>query len=192
MKDLERMYDEAVEIINECINGVEIHPIKRPLKVNTRAKSRWGCMKYNRKTGERTIEISSRILADDVPYDATMGTVIHEILHACKGCKGHQGLWKRYANAINNKYPQYNIQRTSSAEAFGLDSESRAVDYKYAIRCVDCGHVYRRSKKTAIIQRPQNYRCKCGGKLERVDLVKTEILTTKPTATTQLCLWDLM
>lgn len=187
MKDLERMFDRAVEIINECVDGVEIYPVKRPITINTRAKSRWGCMKYNRRTGERTIEISSRILADSVPDDATMGTIIHEILHACKGCKGHQGQWKRYANAVNRKYPQYNITRTSSAEDFGLE-DTRKTEYKYAVRCVDCGHVFHRSKRTAVVLHPENYRCRCGGKLESVDLrLVTPPLETKPF---QLCLMD--
>lgn len=192
MKDLEKMFDRAIEIINECVNGVEIRPIKRPITINTRAKTRWGCCKCKSILGECEIEISSRILRDNVPDDATMGTIIHEILHACKGCKGHGGQWKRYADAVNRKYPQYNITRTSKADAFGLEDEQDKFRQKYAIRCIKCGSVHYSSKMSKSIQHPERYRCKCGGSLERVDVrdIKKEVKI--PALSTQLSLMDML
>lgn len=194
MKDLERMFDRAVEIINECIDGVEIYPVNRPITINTRAKTRWGRCSRNGYTDVCTIEISSRILSDDVPDNATMGTIIHEILHACKGCHGHQGQWKRYANAVNSKYPQFNIQRTSGAETFGLAKEQDAFRKKYAIRCEGCGNTHYSSKMSKTIQHPERYRCrKCGGSLKRIDIrdIKVAVAAPAPMASMQLSFMDI-
>lgn len=193
MKDLEKMFDKAIEIVKECVNGVEIRPINRPISINTRAKTRWGCCKYRSYTGDCTIEISSRILGDDVPDDATMGTIIHEILHACKGCKGHGAQWKRYANAVNRKYPQYNITRTCGADEFGLSDEQDKFRQKYAIKCVACGHIHYSSKLSKSIQHPEKYQCKCGGQLIRIDVkdIKAEVVAPTPSLSGhQMCLMD--
>lgn len=187
MKDVEKMFDEAIEIIKECIDGVEIYPIKRPITINKKA-TRWGCCKYRRGSEMRTIEISSRLLDDGISDDATMNTLIHEILHACKGCYGHQGQWLRYANIINRKCPQYNIKRTTSPDEVGADPTS----YRYAIRCTKCGNVHYSNRLSATIKHPEHYRCKCGGELERVDVreIKREIQTPAPLFGGQLCLMD--
>ena len=193
MKDLEKMFDKAIEIVKECVNGVEIRPINRPITINTRAKTRWGCCKYKSTAGACTIEISSRILSDDVPDDATMGTIIHEILHACKGCKGHGAQWKRYANAVNKKYPQYNITRTSGAEAFGLSDEQNEFRHKYAIKCMVCGHIHYSSKFSKSIQHPELYRCKCGGSLKRIDIKEIDaVVAPAPPLVGQMCLMDIV
>lgn len=188
MKDVEKLFDEALAIVRESINGVEIYPIKRPITINKRA-SRWGCCKHRRGQDERTIEIASSLLDDSVPDDSTMNTLIHEILHACKDCYGHTGLWLKYANTINSKHPQYNIKRTTSAEEVGVNPLS----YKYAIRCVKCGKVHYSNKFSATIQHPERYLCKCGGNLERVDVRKIEKKVVSPASSVsgQLCLMDM-
>jgi len=189
MKDIEKLFDEAVAIIKGCIDGVEIYPIKRPIKINTRSASRWGCCKYRGDSLERTIEISSRLLSDDVSDDATMNTLIHEILHACKGCHGHGGLWLKYANIINSQYPQYNIKRTTSPDELGVKPTS----YRYAIQCVECGKVHYSNRLSATIQHPERYRCKCGGEMKRVNVreIEKKVVSPAPMISGQLCLMDM-
>lgn len=167
MKDLEKMFDEALDIVKANIGTNELRKIYRPITINYRAKRRWGqCT--NSYDGERArIEISSRILADEVPYDATMNVIIHEILHAVKGCSGHTGLWKRLANRITNR-TKYAITRCDSAASFGLEEEQQKLMRQYAVKCTCCGKTYYKSKMTKVIKHPEWYRCGiCRGSLER-------------------------
>ena len=167
MKNLEKMTDRAIEIVKECCGENSLTEICRPITINTRATSRWGCC---RKSGNISrIEISSRILRDEVPEDATMSIIVHEVLHACKGTKGHTGLWKSYAWQVNRKYPELEIARTASAEKFGLEEEQKEIKRQYAIRCTHCGQMHYSSKLSKSIKFPERYRCgRCGGNLERV------------------------
>ena len=110
LKDFEMM-------IKECMEEVEAVGLK-PGKIskwviNSRAKSRWGLCK---KTGINTfeIQIAERLLGDDVSDLACKDTIVHEILHTCRGCHGHTGLWKSYADLMNRTYG-YSIKRTTSS-----------------------------------------------------------------------------
>ena len=162
MKDLEKMFDEALIIVKENIGEDKLtRKIYRPITINTRAKRRWGrCTSSN--DGERArIEISSRILRDDVPDKATMEVIIHEILHACKDGMSHTGVWKKYANIISEK-TEYKITRTSAAEKFGLKEEQ--LTRQYVVMCEKCGVLLRRARKVSIIKNPTRYiHRSCGG-----------------------------
>ena len=132
------------------------------LTVNTRAKSRWGLCKKIPHGWE--IEISDRLLVKDVSEYALMDTLLHEILHTCKGCQNHGKLWKEYAKRLNNKFC-YNIKRCTSAEEKGLDTR-RINTAKYRITCTRCGceNLYlRRSRVVQLIEaKPISSRCSCG------------------------------
>lgn len=174
MKNLEELTDLAIEIINECCNHPEFTLIDRPLKVNYRARSRWGlCTTYNHGTCSK-IEISSLILADDVPDEKTLSTIVHELLHAVKGAAkdGHRGIWKTYADRINKLYPDLEISRCTSAEFFGIDEktfENKTDFHKYAIGCENCSMIHYSSKLSKTIKHPNLYKCGCcGGKLIRL------------------------
>ena len=93
MKNLMNMYYEAQNIIEECCGDVV--KVINEVKVNNRAKSRWGLCRYD-GYGGYTVEISKRILADNVPYNATMSTIVHELLHATDAT-GHGRKWQMYA-----------------------------------------------------------------------------------------------
>lgn len=172
MKNVEKMFDEALNIVATCIGNDKIGMIYRPITINTRAKTRFGRCSTSDRVRFR-IEVSNMILGDSVPYDATMSVMIHEILHACKGGQSHTGAWARYAKIINARFPQYEIKRTDSAERFGIKYEETATrsynPYKYAIECCNCGMVHHSSRMSKSIQHPEHYRCgKCGGKLIRI------------------------
>ena len=169
--NVENMFDEALEVVKDCIGEDKLTSrIFRPIKINTRAKSRWG---QCRTTTEGClfgyeIEISSRILQDGIPKNEVMNVIIHEILHACKNGMSHTGTWKSYANMVNNKYPQYHISRTVSAKSFGLQEEQNNIKRQYAIKCKKCGNIHYSSKFSKSIQFPERYRCgHCGGPMIR-------------------------
>lgn len=170
MKDLNKLFNEGLEIVKETCGAHVIGNIRKVV-VNTRAKTRWGlCKKYN-SGGHYSgyiIEISDMILQDQVPDDATMSVIVHEILHACNGGFKHTGAWKVYADWVMSKYPNLTITRTAKAEFFGFTNNSEVIR-KYAIQCVDCGMTHYSSKLSTTIKYPYRYRCaRCGGKLERL------------------------
>ena len=175
MKDLNALYKEGRQIVAECIGEDKILDID-DVSVNYRAKTRWGQCKYNRKTGKRSINISHRILADSVPHDAVLSTVVHEILHACKDGHSHTGAWKRYAAKVMKEHPELSITRTTDYTFFGLeepintsDNSSRSVSGKYVIVCERCGYKHYSSRMSRSIQHPEYYRHKgCGGRFKHV------------------------
>lgn len=135
--------------------------------VNCRAKTRWGlCKKLPDGTYE--IEIAKALLQDDVSDIAVKNTIIHELLHTCPGCFKHTGRWKQYADRVNRFLPQYNIKCSTSAEEKGVAIRRKAPVYHYILKCVTCGQEIKRQKKSAVIEHPEHYRCKCGGKLSRI------------------------
>lgn len=157
MKNLNVLFEQAMYIVESC--GIETGDIAN-VTINTRAKTRWGqCRKMG---GRYYINISSRILADEVDTHATMETIIHEILHTCYGCMNHGKNWKRLANIITRE-TGLQITTTSSAERFGLEEEVRN---NYIFVCEKCGQVIRRNRKSKFVKNYRLYRCgKCGGEL---------------------------
>lgn len=155
MKNLNMLFEESVAELN----AIGIIPGNvSSLVVNTRAKKRWG---YCRKLpdGRYEIQISDRLLFDDVDDTSTKNTIIHELLHTVEGCLCHTGKWKKLAERVNRAYSQYNIKRTSTAEEKGIDEKPIIPTYKYTVKCPQCGTVYRRIKKTKLVKYPERYRC---------------------------------
>lgn len=156
MKDLYKLVCDAVD---ECEDvGIEVGIISS-IVINSRAQRRWGrCHKLGDSTYE--IEISSKLLNDEVDYYATKNTVVHEVLHTCDGCMNHGPLWKSYAERMNKAYG-YNIKRTTSSEEKGIKRT-----YKHTVICDNCGQVYHANRMTQAFKAIKNYpytsQCKCG------------------------------
>lgn len=127
--------------------------------INRRALKRLGCC-YHRPEGH-VIELSARML--EAGERAVMQTLAHEILHTCPGCANHGPKWKQWAAKMNAAYG-YAIARTDSPERLGLPPEEPA---RYLLVCVKCGAEIGRSRRSALVEHPERYRCRCGGKLER-------------------------
>lgn len=135
--------------------------------VNTRAKARWGlCTKVSR--GVFDIQIAASLLDDTVADQAAKDTIVHELLHTVPGCFKHTGKWKQYAELINRLMPRYCIKSRSSYADKGVEDIRSTPTYRYILKCEQCGREVRRQKKSAVIEHPENYRCKCGGKLKRI------------------------
>lgn len=166
---LNDLYKEVLEEIRAA--GIPYSPyIEEGIKINHRAKKRFGCCKKTRKKGHDSyeIEISSRLLSCD--SNAIKQTLAHEILHTCKNCGNHGELWKLYAEKLNGKYG-YNIKRTGSWQQLGIEEkapERKASEEKYLIICENCGAEIGRSRMSKVVKYPSKYRCRCGGKLKRV------------------------
>lgn len=129
--------------------------------LNSRATGRFGCC--IRRNGTFTIELSSRMLGAE--EKAVMQTLAHEVLHTCYGCSNHGVRWKGYAARMNAAYG-YEIARTDSCEKLGVPDTARV---RYVLVCTKCGARITRSRRSRLVDHPERYRCRCGGKLERVD-----------------------
>ena len=92
MAAIEKMVDEALEIVKECIGEDKLNRIYRPITINTRAKTRWG--RCTKGSYGYTIEISDRILSSTVPKNEVMSVLIHEILHI---------VWMAFSSSRNRR-----------------------------------------------------------------------------------------
>lgn len=163
MKDLKKL-------TMECRSELESIGIKcgtvRNITVNTRAKKRWGCCTTVSK-GVFDISISEKLLQDDVDDKAAKDTIIHELLHTVKGCKGHKGKWVMLAKTVNERLG-YDIKRTTSGKEKGIEEEAPPMKIKYILICENCGAEIRRQKASSVVMHPERYRCaKCRGRLKR-------------------------
>lgn len=134
--------------------GIEPH-----VKLNRRATGRFGCC--IRRGNVYIIELAARMLvAED---KMILQTLAHEVLHTCPGCANHGARWKNWAARMNGAYG-YDIARTDSPEKLGLPGDGPA---RYLLVCTKCGAEIGRSRCSAVVQHPERYRCRCGGRLER-------------------------
>lgn len=165
MRNLNAVYHECISELDAI--GIEYGNIIS-VTVNTRAKKRWGQCK--RTPNGFIISVNAALLDERNDISGLKNTIIHEVLHTCEGCMNHGSEWKYYARKVNHAY-NYDIKRTSSADEKGVQEETREIaprQINYIIKCADCGHEFKRTRMTAVVKNPHNYRCACGGCLSRV------------------------
>jgi len=136
--------------------------ICRPVIINSRAIRRLGCC--IRKNGTFTIELSSALLS--AKDRQICQTLAHELLHTCYGCQNHGKRWKSYAEKMNNAYG-YRIARTEKEETVSVVMP--VVKTRYTLFCDGCGVQIVRYRRSALVQHPERYRCRCGGTLKFSD-----------------------
>lgn len=155
----------------ECMRELDVIGIQYgnvvEFKVNYRAERRWGqCCPL--PGGRFSININHRLLDESTDIDGLKNTLIHELLHTCKGCLNHGSEWKRLADKVN-RYYGYGIKRTSSADEKGIDESNRYVkvkriNHKYV--CCGCGQTITRQRETGFVNR---YKCgRCGSAFEKI------------------------
>lgn len=125
--------------------------------VNTRCKLWFGRCSW--RMGGFYIEVARRML--DAPPKALCQTLAHEVLHTCPGCVNHGKRWKAYAGRMNQAYG-YDIRRTNTAEQLGVEQ----IPARYVVVCQSCGAQFRRTRRTELVEHPENYRCHCNGPLK--------------------------
>lgn len=165
MKDLFEVAEKCMVMLDDL--GIEYGYILK-WEINTRAKQRWGQCK--RVVGGYTINISSRLLADDVSDKSVEDTVLHELIHTVDGCFNHGEKWKRIASQVNYAYG-YNIKRCSSAEEKGIveitEKQPKAIKHQFKCKC--CGKVYSRTRESNFTKNWKDYRCGvCNGEFDKL------------------------
>lgn len=166
MKDLSYLLQEAKDDLASLDikygNVVDI-------KVNSRFTALWG--RCSQVPHGYLIEICSQLALDTTSDQATKGTIMHELIHTCKGCMNHGTKFKEIAQKVS--IYGYNIKRCTSAAEKGLASRrSNSNYYKYQMTCKNCGHIYKNARRTAAVKyleagKSRNLKCgychKCSG-----------------------------
>ena len=153
MKDINYVKD----VIRECETmaieaGIPVGIISS-VKINTRAQHRWGLCRML-ADGTFEIEISYKLLQDNVEEEALMNTAMHEVLHTVDGCMNHGKEWKRCAEIINRIYG-LNIKRcTSSEEKMITEPED---SYNYIVKCPKCGYEWKYIRMSKCVRNPQRF-----------------------------------
>lgn len=161
---------DLMKCANSCMDKLDAIGIQygnvRNFKINSRAKSRWGrCKKVN---GVFEIEISDRLLDEQNDESGLENTIIHELLHTVPGCMNHGPNWKRMADKVYAAYG-IEIKRCATAEEKGVDPIEEVKEYKYFLRCPDCGYVFKYMRETKAVKNPEGYRHPgCLHTLERI------------------------
>lgn len=185
------MYNKLIRLKNECIRELDtisdipsIHDYSIDFEVNYNAKKRLGqCV--NEGLNYRTINISYWLLARFSDKDIK-NTIMHELLHCYKECRGHDYMWKHYASIVNRKLG-YNITRLANVREMcnenGIDTESYIdmKNYKYEITCKTCGSVFHTYKMSAWTKKCyMTHTCthrSCGGKdFKVIDLKLNKVI----------------
>ena len=155
--DVDRLLERVIAQARAL--GIPVsHSIVPQVRLNGRATGRFGCC--IRRDGAYTIELSSRLLGAE--EGAVLQTLAHEVLHTCRGCSNHGPRWKGYAGRMNAAYG-YRIARTDSCEKLGVPDTAKV---RYVLVCTRCGARIGRSRRSALVEHPERYRCRCGGTLE--------------------------
>lgn len=170
MDYINNLYQEVIEEAKN-LNLPISNKIRNNIIINKRAKSRFGCCKKIKKGLTETfeIELSHRLLECETVF--IKQTLAHELLHTCPGCDNHGEQWKKYAFKMNQAYG-YNIKRTDTAEQLGIKEDASVkrtpLKENYVLVCKNCGIQICRTRMSNVVKYPSSYRCRCGGKLERI------------------------
>ena len=162
MFNISNEIDSTIEFSNKVLKEV-YSKYSTPIIVNikyTRARSYWAQVR-KRGTGMYELIISNvfeSIPNEDVARNRFRSCIIHEMIHTIPGCWNHRSMFQRMCHLVNSRYPQYNLQTSTSVEDVGL-SEPVQIP-RYIVTCKHCGHVYNYMRKPRYAL--NNYRCKCG------------------------------
>jgi len=156
MKDFEALKEICIQEVTRL--GIKLGNITS-WEINKRAKSRWGLCKLN-PDGSYSIQIAYRLLADDrISEKSCKETIIHELLHTCKGCMRHTGKWKYYAEVVNQVYG-YNIKRVTEGSEKGVENyQGKEMAIKYIFTCENCGATIYRKRDSNFTKNYRYYGC---------------------------------
>lgn len=164
MRELGKYMERCTAMLDE----LHIPYSKNIINVSVSNKERtWGrCIAIG--TVNYMIEISYKLVNPEITEtdDGLINTMLHELLHTCADCTGHDRQWKRYAQMIYDRYG-IDIKRTSSDEEKQLNRDVIRNQYTYMVQCTKCGNLIGRYRMSDVIKNPNSYRCKCGGNLTR-------------------------
>lgn len=118
-------------------------------EINYRAKSRFGCCKYDKQLVEVTSEYYVHGGIKDGEMDDFINTLLHETAHAIvherfgsrrlNGIKSHGREWKEIMRQLGAK-----TDRCGSSKVL---KEKRKASINWHYSCKDCGYIYERQRR---------------------------------------------
>jgi predicted SprT family Zn-dependent metalloprotease len=153
-KQLQEIYDEC------CAKAIELKLLDYTPKLYIFKSTRtWGWARYPDKH-QKSMGYKSYIGLNEVylkdPTKA-VNTICHELAHiASPSGTGHGLVWKRNFENLGSSFGLNRFERCSSSEYVGLDMPKQ---YKYEAYCPKCGNIWKKQKRTSVIQRPHLYYC---------------------------------
>lgn len=153
--DINTLYQEARIMSEQC--NIPLGKISS-VTVNPRLTSTWGRCKRNRYDNSFSIEIAERLI-DFGSVDGVLNTLLHEMLHTCKNCFNHKGVWKSYAERLYVKYG-IDVKRCNTEKEKGMDtSNPKEKGYKFVVSCPECGFERFYRKGTKVVKNITHYQC---------------------------------
>lgn len=174
MKDLEIHVRKCRKMLEDI--GIPCGKIQA-VKINNRYTRKYGSTMYDFSAKSYVLQFNPGLLDDANPDYALDDTILHELLHTCEGCMNHGAQWKQYAAEVERVYG-YKIARTSTDEEKQIvPGTMKGREYKYELRCVECGTAWKYKRMCQTVKSWKRLRCTvCGGHLERI------VRNTAPTA----------
>lgn len=169
MKNLNKLFEDCMMELKSI--NIDVSNKITEVKVNGRLRTTMGMCYRNNRTKTYSIAINPALLADSADEMEVKDTIIHEILHTCPNSFNHGYEWKLRADKVNRKlgYHVSTYANRKEVEAKGI--QLKIEDWKYALKCVECGNQYKRKRWSYALENPSNYKCgKCGGSLKTISL----------------------
>ena len=170
MKDLRKLYSECVTELKHI--NMDISDRITEVKSNGRLRTVLGKCKYNRRTGNYTIEINTCLLEDKAETQAAKETIIHELIHTCPNCMNHGYEWKRRGDRASRMLG-YHVERLAKIDKLETQGvKVKQEEYKYACKCNKCGKIFSKRKRWSnTLENIENYtHGGCGGSLTVISL----------------------
>lgn len=149
MFTIEKEINSTLDFANKVLKEV-YSSYTEPVIVNvkyTRARSYWAQV---RKRGTGMYELIISNVFESIPDEQTArnrftSSVIHELIHTIPGCWDHRTKFQRICQLVNYRYPQYQLQTSTSMEDVGLVEPLQTP--RYLVICKCCGHIYNYMRK---------------------------------------------
>lgn len=171
MKDINYVKAMAQNCIEE-MNAIGLYPqiTADDFSINSRIQKTLGrcwCKRQNGKT-KYTIEISTRMLGDNVLEEGLRLVTLHELCHASDITfkDGHTGKWKEWAELVSDCYA-VDIQRCTPTAKYNVPPRKIAAKKPYKWMCSGCGKEFTayKAREPKWYKHPQGYThrdCPCG------------------------------
>lgn len=128
-----------------------------PFIINSRLSRSLGRCHFNRVYGAIKIDIAQIVI--DCPDDMEIKNVIcHELIHSARICLtyGHGGMWKIFANKMNQTNQNYHITTVHKDNTFGKHDEQQRIGntkrYKFKVQCQHCDMSQCFTRETKIVK----------------------------------------
>lgn len=136
VKDIEDEIKEDLNILKHL--GVESLATKEiEVCINSRFTRTLGLCK-DKGNNFFTIKINESFLRSAEPQ-SIHDTIMHEVIHTCKGCYNHGPEWHRVGNLVSKKFG-FTITRTYNDSSYSqFMRNKKATRIRYQIGCPNCG-----------------------------------------------------